>query len=80
MVGSPQADTIVGDSEYNRLDGGVGNDDLDAMGGPDEAFGGEGDDANATASRSKIHQAPKQSPPGQWHLRHPQPGPRWQPA
>ena len=44
MVGSPQGDTIVGDGSANRLDGGVGDDDLDSGGGGGEAFGGPGSD------------------------------------
>jgi Ca2+-binding RTX toxin-like protein len=45
VVGSAQADTIVGDGEANRLDGGVGNDTLQSGGGGGEAFGGPGSDA-----------------------------------
>jgi len=45
VVGSPQADTIVGDGAENRLDGGVGNDTLESGGGGGEAFGGPGTDA-----------------------------------
>ncbi len=45
MVGSPQGDTIVGDGSPNRLDGGVGDDDLDSGGGGGEAFGGPGSDS-----------------------------------
>ena len=44
MVGSPQADTIIGDGEENKLDGGVGNDTLESGGGGGEAFGGPGSD------------------------------------
>ena len=44
VVGSPQADTIVGDGEANRLDGGVGDDTLESGGGGGEAFGGPGSD------------------------------------
>ena len=44
VVGSPQADTIVGDGEANRLDGGVGNDDLDGRRRRRRAFGGAGSD------------------------------------
>jgi Ca2+-binding RTX toxin-like protein len=44
VVGSPQADTIVGDGSANQLDGGVGNDNLDSGGGGGTAFGGPGDD------------------------------------
>jgi Ca2+-binding RTX toxin-like protein len=44
-VGSPQADTIVGDGTPNRLDGGVGNDTLDSGGGGGVAYGGPGSDA-----------------------------------
>ena len=44
MVGSPQGDTIVGDGDANRLDGGVGDDELDSGGGGGEAFGGPGSD------------------------------------
>ena len=45
MVGSPQGDTIVGDANPNRLDGGVGNDVLDSGGGGGEAYGGPGTDS-----------------------------------
>ncbi len=45
MVGSPQGDTIVGDGALNRIDGGVGNDELQSGGGGDHAFGGPGTDA-----------------------------------
>jgi Ca2+-binding RTX toxin-like protein len=45
VVGSAQADTIVGDGEGNRLDGGVGNDTLQSGGPGGEAFGGPGNDA-----------------------------------
>lgn len=44
VVGSPQGDEIVGDAEVNRIDGGVGNDDLEGVGPSDEAFGGPGSD------------------------------------
>ncbi len=44
VVGSPQPDTIVGDGEANRLDGGVGDDTLESGGGGGEAFGGPGSD------------------------------------
>jgi Ca2+-binding RTX toxin-like protein len=45
VVGSPQADMIVGDGSANRLDGGVGNDSLASGGGGGTAFGGPGSDA-----------------------------------
>jgi Ca2+-binding RTX toxin-like protein len=45
VVGSPQADTIVGDATPNRLDGGVGDDVLESGGGGGEAFGGPGSDS-----------------------------------
>lgn len=44
VVGSPQADTILGDGVLNRLDGGVGDDTLMAGGGGGEALGGPGTD------------------------------------
>jgi len=44
VVGSPQADTIVGDGDANRLDGGVGDDTLRSGGGGGEAYGGPGSD------------------------------------
>lgn len=44
-VGSPQGDTIVGDGQANRIDGGVGNDTLQSGGGGGHAFGGPGTDA-----------------------------------
>ena len=43
VVGSPQGDTIIGDIEANKLDGGVGDDTLISNGGG-EAFGGPGSD------------------------------------
>jgi Ca2+-binding RTX toxin-like protein len=45
VVGSPQGDTIVGDGAPNRIDGGVGNDELQSGGSGDHAFGGPGTDA-----------------------------------
>jgi Ca2+-binding RTX toxin-like protein len=45
VVGSPQGDTIVGDANPNRLDGGVGDDVLDSGGGGGEAYGGPGTDS-----------------------------------
>jgi Ca2+-binding RTX toxin-like protein len=44
VVGSPQGDTIVGNGQSNRLDGGVGNDTLSNGGGGGQAFGGPGTD------------------------------------
>jgi Ca2+-binding RTX toxin-like protein len=44
-VGSPEADTLIGDGGPNRLDGGVGDDHLTGGGGDDEAFGGPGTDS-----------------------------------
>ncbi|HWC08783.1 MAG TPA: hypothetical protein VG458_07000, partial [Solirubrobacterales bacterium] len=43
VVGSPQGDTITGDPEAHKLDGGVGDDTL-ISGGGGEAFGGPGSD------------------------------------
>jgi Ca2+-binding RTX toxin-like protein len=45
VVGSPQGDTIVGDGLANRIDGGVGDDDLQSGGGGGHAFGGPGTDS-----------------------------------
>jgi Ca2+-binding RTX toxin-like protein len=62
VVGSPQADTIVGDGEFNRLDGGVGNDTLTGAGGGDDAYGGPGTDAcNGFAAENSC--GPEASPP-----------------
>lgn len=44
VVGSPQGDTIVGNGQQNRIDGGVGNDSLQSGGGGGQAFGGPGSD------------------------------------
>ena len=44
VVGSPQGDTIVGDGEANKLDGGVGDDTLESGGGGGVAYGGPGSD------------------------------------
>ena len=44
-IGGSGADTLIGSSEPNRLDGGPGNDHLEAAaGGGDAAFGGPGSD------------------------------------
>jgi Ca2+-binding RTX toxin-like protein len=62
VVGSPQADTIVGDGNENRLDGGVGNDDLDSGGGGGTAFGGPGtDDCNGFSVENSC--GPELGPP-----------------
>lgn len=45
VVGSPQGDTIVGDGNSNRIDGGVGDDALQSGGGGGHAFGGPGTDS-----------------------------------
>ena len=44
VVGSPQGDTIVGNGLQNRIDGGVGDDNLQSGGGGGQAFGGPGSD------------------------------------
>jgi Ca2+-binding RTX toxin-like protein len=62
VVGSPQADTIVGDSSFNRLDGGVGDDTLTAGGGGGDAYGGPGtDDCSGFSAVSSC--GPEASPP-----------------
>lgn len=44
-IGGSGDDTLVGSAEgFNRLDGGPGNDNLEAVGAGDEAFGGPGSD------------------------------------
>ncbi|HMI81690.1 MAG TPA: calcium-binding protein [Solirubrobacterales bacterium] len=45
VVGSPQADTISGNGQSNRIDGGVGDDTLQSGGGGGQAFGGPGTDS-----------------------------------
>ncbi len=44
VVGSPQDDTIVGNGQNNRIDGGVGDDTLISGDGGGQAFGGPGTD------------------------------------
>jgi Ca2+-binding RTX toxin-like protein len=62
VVGSPQGDTLVGDSGPNRLDGGVGDDTLDSGGGGGEAFGGPGSDScNGFAVENSC--GPESGPP-----------------
>ena len=63
MVGSPQGDTIVGDGDANRLDGGVGNDDLDSGGGGGDQPSAAPAATTATASRSKNSCGPEPGPP-----------------
>jgi Ca2+-binding RTX toxin-like protein len=62
VVGSPQADTIVGDGSFNRLDGGVGDDTLTAGGGGGNAYGGPGTDACSGFS-AETSCGPEASPP-----------------
>jgi Ca2+-binding RTX toxin-like protein len=62
VVGSPQADTIVGDDIANRLDGGVGDDTLLAGGGGGVAYGGPGsDDCNGFSVENSC--GPEPGPP-----------------
>ncbi len=62
VVGSPQADTIVGDGDDNKLDGGVGNDTLESGGDDGEAFGGPGtDECDGFAVENSC--GPEPSPP-----------------
>ena len=66
VVGSPQADTIVGDSSFNRLDGGVGDDTLTAGGGGGDAYGGPGTDACSGFSAENScgpEASPRPAPP-----------------
>ncbi|HEY5052761.1 MAG TPA: calcium-binding protein [Solirubrobacterales bacterium] len=64
VVGSPQADNIVGDGEANRLDGGIGDDTLNGAGGnDDEAFGGAGGD-NCQDFTVENSCGPEENPPG----------------
>ena len=44
LTGSAQADTLIGDSLVNRLDGGTGDDTLEGMAGGDSLVGGDGND------------------------------------
>jgi Ca2+-binding RTX toxin-like protein len=62
VVGSPQADTLIGDGTQNRLDGGVGNDTLESGGGGGEAYGGPGsDDCNGFSVDHSC--GPEEGPP-----------------
>ena len=62
VVGSPQGDTIVGDGQENRIDGGVGDDDLQSGGGGGQAFGGPGtDDCDGFSVETSC--GPEPSPP-----------------
>jgi Ca2+-binding RTX toxin-like protein len=61
-VGSPQGDTIVGDGEANRIDGGVGNDTLESGGGGGQAFGGPGSDT-CEGFAAETSCGPESSPP-----------------
>jgi Ca2+-binding RTX toxin-like protein len=61
-VGSPQADTIVGDGSPNRIDGGLGDDTLESGGGGGQAFGGPGtDDCEGFSVETSC--GPEPSPP-----------------
>jgi Ca2+-binding RTX toxin-like protein len=62
VVGSPQDDTIVGDGNANKLDGGVGDDMLESGGGGGIAYGGPGtDDCSGFAIETSC--GPEVGPP-----------------
>jgi Ca2+-binding RTX toxin-like protein len=63
VVGSPQGDTIVGNGLQNRIDGGVGDDDLQSGGGGGQAFGGPGSD-NCGGFTVETSCGPEEAPPG----------------
>lgn len=63
IVGSPQADTLIGNGEPNRIDGGVGNDTLQSGGGGGEAFGGPGTDS-CDGFAAETSCGPEPHPPG----------------
>jgi Ca2+-binding RTX toxin-like protein len=63
VVGSPQGDTIVGNGQQNRIDGGVGDDDLQSGGGGGQAFGGPGSD-NCGGFTVETSCGPEEPPPG----------------
>jgi Ca2+-binding RTX toxin-like protein len=62
VVGSPQGDEIVGDGTPNRIDGGVGDDDLQSGGGGGQAFGGPGTDS-CDGFDAETSCGPEESPP-----------------
>lgn len=62
VVGSPQGDTIAGDGNPNRIDGGVGNDNLQSGGGGGHAFGGPGTDT-CEGFAAETSCGPEPSPP-----------------
>jgi Ca2+-binding RTX toxin-like protein len=63
VVGSPQGDTIVGNGLQNRIDGGVGDDNLQSGGGGGQAFGGPGsDDCHGFVAETSC--GPEPAPPG----------------
>src|SRR3954452_17089886 len=62
-VGSPQSDTLVGNGQANRIDGGVGDDTLESGGGGGgQAFGGPGTDT-CEGFASETSCGPEPSPP-----------------
>ena len=75
VVGSPQADQIVGDGGPTGSTAASATTTSNGDGGPDEAFGGAGsDDCSGFASRALLRD--RTEPARQRHLRDPQPGPR----
>lgn len=62
VVGSPQGDTIIGDTEPNKLDGGIGDDTLESGGGGGEALGGPGSDT-CTGFAVETSCGPEPAPP-----------------
>jgi Ca2+-binding RTX toxin-like protein len=62
VVGSAQSDTIVGDGQNNRIDGGVGDDTLVSGGGGGQAFGGPGTD-NCEGFAVETSCGPETAPP-----------------
>ena len=54
LVGSAFNDTLLGDVEANRFEGGAGNDSLDGRGGEDTLLGGDGDDSYGVDSAGDV--------------------------
>ncbi len=54
LIGSAQADVLIGNAEVNRLDGGDGNDHLSGGAGADRLDGGDGTDTASYAAAVAV--------------------------
>ncbi|KAF0189654.1 MAG: hemolysin-type calcium-binding [Desulfobulbaceae bacterium] len=55
MIGSGGSDTLIGESNNNRIEGGAGDDTLEGMGGADQLIGGVGIDTASYVHSTYVY-------------------------